>query len=805
MVVVESVALAITVSNDLVMPVLLRRRAAQAQAAEGEIGALVLHVRRAAILGVPALGYLYARYASDAALAEIGLLSFAAVAQIAPAFLGGLVWRRGTARGAAAGMAIGLAGCGSICCCCPRSPMRRSSSCCRQGSPSAQPAALTAFAPRPSSAAWRCRSASTSLAFVLVSLIAPADVDGAHAGGRLRRRRAARQGAGVPALARLGDRRRHRGDGGALHRRGAGAPLLRRLVRRARHRAGTPAPRRTRIVIRHAEHLLSPVIGASTSRLVLSLLLRRRAMSGRSALKMLDDASAAIQSSRDLLQHALDHARQGVTVFDANLSLIAWNRAFAESVRTSAVDDAPGPRARRHRAPQRRARRLRARRFRRLRRRAHRQPARPRRADAAAAASAAARAGGALGAAAGRRHRHHLRRHQPDRRLRGRARRRQREPGAARRRAHRRARTAQRGAQARQDGGRGRQSLQDPLSRRRQPRSLAAAQRARGSMRVRWSRRRRRALGRAGQLSPAMSTPRWRRSRKSSARCSTSPASTPARPGRRSSTSRSPTCSGQLEIEFAPMARAKGLKLTFVATRLAVRSDPAAAAAAVAEFRLQRRQIYAAGRVLVGVRGGAGRRGWRSGTPASASPRQARGGVRRVPPAGAGRAGGARPRARPVDRAAARARARPSHRPEVAARARLRLLGVRRRSAHAAPQALEAVAAEPAARRIRSPACGCSPSTTSRGCWRAWARCSASGAARSRPPPGSPRRLTRLDPPPDIVVADYHLDDGDGLSAIAAVRARLGADLPACSPPPTAASRCGRPARRRTWRCSTSR
>ena len=41
--------------------------------------------------------------ASDAALASIGLLSFAAVAQIAPAFLGGLVWRRGTARGAIGG------------------------------------------------------------------------------------------------------------------------------------------------------------------------------------------------------------------------------------------------------------------------------------------------------------------------------------------------------------------------------------------------------------------------------------------------------------------------------------------------------------------------------------------------------------------------------------------------------------------------------------------------------------------------------------------------------------------------------
>ncbi len=83
-------------------------------------------------------------------------------------------------------------------------------------------------------------------------------------------------------------------------------------------------------LIRHAEFLLSPAIGASTSRQVLSLLLRPRAVSGESALKLIDEASAAIQSSRDQLQHALDHARQGITVFDANLSLTAWNREFAD-------------------------------------------------------------------------------------------------------------------------------------------------------------------------------------------------------------------------------------------------------------------------------------------------------------------------------------------------------------------------------------------------------------------------------------------------------------------------------------------
>ena len=108
MVVMECLALAITISNDLAMPLLLRRSVPPEQhGAEGDIGALVLWVRRLAILGVLALGFVYERLAGQAPLVSIGPLSFAALAQIAPAFLGGLFWRRGTARGAVAGMTAG--------------------------------------------------------------------------------------------------------------------------------------------------------------------------------------------------------------------------------------------------------------------------------------------------------------------------------------------------------------------------------------------------------------------------------------------------------------------------------------------------------------------------------------------------------------------------------------------------------------------------------------------------------------------------------------------------------------------------
>ncbi|TMJ37120.1 MAG: hybrid sensor histidine kinase/response regulator, partial [Alphaproteobacteria bacterium] len=109
MVIVEAVALSIMVCNNLVMPIMLRRRMERAQI-HRDMGSVLITIRRFAIAVILLLAYSYYRMiGSTAALAQIGLISFAAVAQFAPAFFGGLVWKRGTARGAMAGVTTGFA------------------------------------------------------------------------------------------------------------------------------------------------------------------------------------------------------------------------------------------------------------------------------------------------------------------------------------------------------------------------------------------------------------------------------------------------------------------------------------------------------------------------------------------------------------------------------------------------------------------------------------------------------------------------------------------------------------------------
>lgn len=107
MVIVETIALATMICNDLVMPGLLRRWRRFSPTLD--LSGILLGIRRVAILLVLMLGYSYFRLAGDAyALVSIGLISFAAVAQFAPAMIGGLYWRGGTREGAMAGLAAGF-------------------------------------------------------------------------------------------------------------------------------------------------------------------------------------------------------------------------------------------------------------------------------------------------------------------------------------------------------------------------------------------------------------------------------------------------------------------------------------------------------------------------------------------------------------------------------------------------------------------------------------------------------------------------------------------------------------------------
>ena len=104
MVMVESVAVSTMLLNHVLMPVVVRFRP------QGWFPLLLINLKRFGIILVILLGYLYQGMVGQSyLLANMGLISFSAAVQFAPALIGGLYWPRGNKAGAITGLLLGFA------------------------------------------------------------------------------------------------------------------------------------------------------------------------------------------------------------------------------------------------------------------------------------------------------------------------------------------------------------------------------------------------------------------------------------------------------------------------------------------------------------------------------------------------------------------------------------------------------------------------------------------------------------------------------------------------------------------------
>ncbi|MEO1264501.1 MAG: PAS domain-containing hybrid sensor histidine kinase/response regulator, partial [Pseudomonadota bacterium] len=335
MVVVEAIAVAILICNGVIVPLLLRNRVLQSSSGDG-VGRLLLNIRRVAIVAIVFLAFAVQQALGRAeALSSIGLISFAAIAQLAPAFFIGLFWRGGSERGAICAILAGFAmwaytlllpwiiKAGWL----PEAILADGP----LGLAFLKPQALffLSFDPLTHGVAWSI--VVNALTFVLVSRASPPKPvermqsqlftqTTSEALASPQRFKVWQSGVTVGDLRQtvsryLGpDRAQRSFDDFAGDQ---GRPLDDRAE------AGVP-------ILRFSEHLLASAIGAASARLVLTLLLRRDASNDQSVLSLLDDASEALQHNRDLLQSAIDQVRHGLVVFDRDMRLVCWNRRFRE-------------------------------------------------------------------------------------------------------------------------------------------------------------------------------------------------------------------------------------------------------------------------------------------------------------------------------------------------------------------------------------------------------------------------------------------------------------------------------------------
>jgi len=328
MVIVESVALAIMISNDIVIPLFLRRLMKSEAGESEDWSALILNIRRASIFIILFAAFLYYRESTNnARLASIGLMSFAAIAQFAPSFIGGMIWRGANARGAALGMVAGIIVWAytlllpSLVP--PETPIIAIGP---FGLEALRPQALFGTVAGPLNHGVMWSLAINTLLFVLGSL--------SRASLPLERIQAAifvpRDTSPMPSL------RRFRtavtvNDLKDTISRYLGVERTERSFQRFEIDKGVKLhgnEQASMEMVRFCEQLLASAVGSSSARLVLSLLFKRHDSASRDTFRLLDDATEALQHNRDLLQIALDQMEQGITVFDKDFRLTCWNRQY---------------------------------------------------------------------------------------------------------------------------------------------------------------------------------------------------------------------------------------------------------------------------------------------------------------------------------------------------------------------------------------------------------------------------------------------------------------------------------------------
>ncbi len=336
MVVVESVALSIMISNGLVMPLMLRYGVHDVDQRD-DLAGLLLVIRRVSIVFVVAAGYLvYKLLGQSQGLAAIGLISFAAIAQLAPAFFGGLLWRKATARGAIAGIVVGFTIWGYTL----LLPWVVKAGILSSdivlfgpfGIAALRPQSLffLSFEPLTHGVLWSM--VGNFSAYIVVSLWRPPEPVERLQAHLFVLDDVTRNPPQQPAF-RLWRTTLTVADLQATVARYLGPERAERSFTDyagSRGLALKPQAEADLNTLRFTERLLTSAIGAASARLVMSLLLRRGNVGSASDLKLLDDASEALQYNRDLLQSALDQVRHGLGVFDKEMNLVTWNRQFRD-------------------------------------------------------------------------------------------------------------------------------------------------------------------------------------------------------------------------------------------------------------------------------------------------------------------------------------------------------------------------------------------------------------------------------------------------------------------------------------------
>lgn len=332
MVIVSSVTLSTMVCNEIVIPIIFKLFQIKLNQQQN-LSRLFLNIRRITIILLLLLAYgFYRLTAQDFSLTSFGLLSFVAVAQFAPALVGGVMWRRGNFHGAVSGLTSGfiiwvytlllptLARNDWI-----------SSDVINNGlfnNSWLTPTSLFGSEMQLITHGIVWSLGTNIFLYIAVSLLTRQrvrekiqaaaffhEVDISHQASQLDQRR---------SNATIDDLK-------ALSERFMGPEKADAVFMIYETRFGeklSPGRHASANLLKFIEKQLASAIGSSTAKVVLDSTIKGRDMHLEDVVSIVDEASQVMQFNRDLLQSAIENISMGVSVIDEQQRIVAWNQRY---------------------------------------------------------------------------------------------------------------------------------------------------------------------------------------------------------------------------------------------------------------------------------------------------------------------------------------------------------------------------------------------------------------------------------------------------------------------------------------------
>ncbi|MCE9678303.1 PAS-domain containing protein [Shewanella sp. AS1] len=316
MLIVAVVTISVMVSNEWLVPLLLHSGKIR-QKNFSQFSHFLLNARRVAIICILALGYFsYLTFMDSDSLSTLGMLSFGAFAQLAPALVGGMYWKHGNRRGVYLGLLVGFGlwcyilvqGMGEI-----------------SGILENHQSLLG--------------SINTNVRDILTALVANLCC---YILGSIWFRAGVAERIQASAFVTPGQLKNSTSRRSTPISQQDLLILASRFVSPTRayesfsrfsddavrsdswHKVASPE------LIAHTEHMLAGVLGGSSAALVMDSVLQGRDLALDEVFNLVDEASSKIILSQDMLRGAIEHAYEGMSVVDKEFNLVAWNYKYAE-------------------------------------------------------------------------------------------------------------------------------------------------------------------------------------------------------------------------------------------------------------------------------------------------------------------------------------------------------------------------------------------------------------------------------------------------------------------------------------------